>query len=716
LKLHDLNWNDVLRHLPRWEALSPEARRKFLKIKPAQGFHLPSLGTGSGELGASGMLIPPTGRGTLHALDPEFRPLMLALRAADRLRPLHGPGGVLRQEYIQDQFDTFQSYRIASPDRSYYEPRDRKLAADAASSVTWVRGFLEAESHAQAMKWEEGRMTSGDRPRLAFPAVAAALRGLVQALAAHPHGVPLRSVAELVPDARPDTVATALAAGLRYLLVFISIDRNSDAWAGLLPAVATRLSGSVAPPAPVQPRETFTAPFRVGDMTAVLVEAATEPIAIRAADQSLYVRAQRAIAARLASIPPWVQQFAERGVTHASDGEDDELDEDPEEEGDDAGNVRRVQMAAHVASVLRLASVKSSGGRQRYEPTRAGRAWLARGEGERLREVLTAFRALPQRNPTAYGGSGDLDFFGASLGFQMQDRRIDARAALSAAFLSVPPGSLVPFMDFVRYHARQSNPYLAAGTPTRTRSYWVSEPTTIEGWEDTWASVLLTFLARRLVPLGCAVLGHLEGGAIVFGLTDAGRYLLGAADDFALAPEPGAGAVVVQPDFEIVFLAPAPRAEAELGRIAERTGSGVGALFRLTRASVLRAAEQGMTAAQLLATLESVSRGDVPDNVARQVRDWMKAVRTIRIAPAVLVDCPDAETAARIKALGGAHVTSVSRTLLRLDADPKTRAALVKRLREKGIFVASKDAAPPAGDGASAGRRGPGRPRSRPGA
>jgi hypothetical protein len=219
----------------------------------------------------------------------------------------------------------------------------------------------------------------------------------------------------------------------------------------------------------------------------------------------------------------------------------------------------------------------------------------------------------------------------------------------------------------------------------------------VEGWEDMWANVLLTFLAWRLVPLGCATLGRTADDQVAFGLTDAGRYLLGQADDFELPPEGGGGEVVVQPDFEIVFLAPAPRAEAELGRIAERTGSGVGALFRLTRASVLRAAEQGVTAAQLLKTLEGVSRGGVPANVERQIKDWMKAVRTIRIAPAVLVDCPDAETAGRVRALGGAAVTAVTPTVLRLQADAKTRAALVKRLREKGIFIAA------AGEGVAAG-------------
>lgn len=708
MKLHDLDWGEVLRHLPGWEALSPDARRKFLKIKPGQGFHLTSLGTGSGELGASGLLIAPTGRGTLHALDPAFRPLLTALRAADRLRPLHGPGGVLRQEYVQDQFDSFQAHRLAAPERSYLDPRDRKAAADAASSVTRVRAFLAAESHAQAMKWEEGWMASGERPRLVFPAVAAALRGLVQALAAHPRGVPLRSVTELVPDARPDAVAAALAAGLRYLLVFVSVDKNANAVAGLLPAVVARLSGSVSPPSPVRAPETFTAPFRVGDMTAVLVEAATEPIAIRASDRSLYVRAQRAVASRLASIPSWVQQLTERGTTYAGDGEDDDDEPRDDVDGQDAGAVRRVEVAAHFASVLRLGAVKSVGGRGRYEPTRAGRAWLALGEGERLRQVLEALRTLPQRNPAAYGGSGDLDFFGVSLGFQMHDRGIDARAALATAFLSLPPGAVVPFMDFVRYHARESNPYLRPEGPRiRARPYWSSEPATLEAWEDTWASVLLTFLARRLVPLGCAVLGRMEDGAVAVGLTDAGRYLLGAADDFALAPEAGGGEVVVQPDFGIVFLAPAPRAEAELGRIAERTGSGVGALFRLTRASVLRAAEQGMTAAQLLKTLETVSRGGVPANVERQVKDWMKAVRTIRIAPAVLVDCPDAETAGRVSSIGGAHVTAITPTLLRLSADAKTRAALVKRLREKGIFVGTSEApAVPDGTGAPPARQG----------
>ncbi|HEX2210547.1 MAG TPA: helicase-associated domain-containing protein [Longimicrobium sp.] len=692
MKLHELDWNEVLRELPRWEALSPDARRAFIGIKPGQGVALESMGGAGAEMREAGLLVAPTGRGTLYGLDPALRPLLIALRAADRLCPLAGPGGMLRHGYVEEQLDTFQSYRIAAPARSYYDPRDRRLAAEAASSIAWTRGFLAAETHAEVVNWEQRWMTH-ERPRLMFPEVAETLRALVQALAGHPAGVPLASVHALVPDAPPAALAAALAAGLRYLLVFVSVGRTANAVVGLLPAVATRLAGGSQPPRPVQARETFSAPFRVGDMTAVLVEAATEPIPVRASDGTLYVRAQRAIGARLASVPGWVQRFAAaRTPLAAGPGEGDE---------DDEASAERVEEAAELAKELRLASV-SSRDKVQFSPTPDGRAWLNRGEGERIREVLSALRALGQRNPAGFGYPRRLDFFGAVLPFSVDEGNTDLRAALSAAFLAIPPDALVPLAGFARYHAQQRNPFLGPdGAPTHVRSYWSSEPRTLEGWEAAWGDLLLAFLARRLVPLGCAVLGRTEDGTAAFGLTDAGRYLLGEKDHFELAPEAGGGEVVVQPDFEIVFLAPAPRAEAELGRIAERTGSGVGALFRLTRASVLRAAEQGITSAQLLGMLEGVSRGGVPDNVARQVRDWVKAVRTIRIAPAVLVDCPDAETAGRVRSIGGARVTAITPTLLRLSADAKTRAALVKRLREKGIFVGTGDV-PAAADGAGA--------------
>jgi hypothetical protein len=696
VKLHELEWREVLDALPRWEALSPDGRRAFLRIKPGQPFARAYLGAAAGELEAAGLLVAPTGRGTLYGLDAALRPLLVALRAAQRLHPLHGDGGTLPVEYVQEQLTAAEAHGIGAPGRGYALPNDRLLAAEAASSVAWVRGFLAAGTQPEMVRWERGRLAAQEHPRLVFPLVAGALRALVQALAPHRGGVPLRALPGLLPAVDPATRGRALAAGLRYLLVFVSIGGDAEAVVGLLPAVTARLAGAPSPPGPVEAREPFAAPFRVGDVTALLVEAATEPIAVRASDHSLYVRAQRAIAARLASVPPWVERFAATGFSAARD--EDEYE-------DDSVKLARVEWAAHFATVLRLAKLRSAGDRLALAPTTEGRAWLNRGEGEHLKEVLAGLRALPQRTPGAYGGSEKLDFFGVPLAFQVDEKKLDLRAALSAAFLSAPPEALVSVAAFVRFQAQERNPFLGPDGPTmHVRAWWNSLPRTVEGWEAAWGNLLLGFLARRLVPLGCATLAR-AGDGLAFGLTDAGRYLLGAADDFTLAPAAAGGEVVVQPDFEIVFLAPAPRAEAELGRVAERAGAGVGALFRLTRASVLRAAEQGMSVDQVLGTLESVSRSGVPANVTRQVRDWMQSVRTVRIAPAVLVECPDPETAGRVRALCGASVMEVTPTLLRLEADAKARAALVKRLRERGIFVAAADGEAAAGAGA-AGRRG----------
>jgi hypothetical protein len=366
----------------------------------------------------------------------------------------------------------------------------------------------------------------------------------------------------------------------------------------------------------------------------------------------------------------------------------------PEGEADRTGGMppgaaARIYLAVEFLRELKLADIHSTGDRYQLVPTRAGQTWLALAEGERLKSVLQTLRDSRQRMPGSwYAEPGMVDFFGVRLGFSLTDKKLDLRGALTAAFLSLPAGEVVPLDVFIQHQAQLRNPFLAAGSQRLGgHGGWSGVPRTREGWERAWASLLVGFLVLRLVPLGGARLGRTGEERLGFGLTDAGRFLLGAADDFDYAPPPE-GEVVVQPDFEVVFLAPAPRVEAELGRFAERTGTGVGALFRVTRTSVLRAAEQGLTADAVLGTLEGVSRSGVPANVARQVRDWMKTVRRVSIRPALLMDCPDAETAARAQALGGARASQITPTLLRLEMAGKERAAFVKKLRERGIFVA----------------------------
>jgi hypothetical protein len=636
------------------------------------------LGAALGELVERGVVARPGPKGRMYPHAPELKPLLVALRAMDRSRPLGGPGGRLGDAYVQDQL-TLEETAALSGEQSYRYWVDRAAIAAMASSTEWIREFLDAAASGRAAEWERGRIMRGERPRLVVPPVAQALRDLVQALTAHPAGVPLRSLPELLPGVRPEYRHAALAAGLRYLLLFASTDDGPRALLGVLPCIVHRLGPP--PPAPAVVAAVgavFEAPFQVTDMTAVLVEAAAEPIPVRGNDGSLYVRVQKALAERLLKVPAWMTDL----LVPAPYGDDDEDD------GALAAAVAvRIEIAAAALQTHRYAAVQHTGTRYQLAATAAGRAWLALSEGERLKQVLDALRASPRRNPGGHSASLEkADFFGVQLPFSMEGSKLDLRAALAAAFESVPTGGMLPLDGFLRYQSQVRNPFTGPEiAKLRNRSSYSAAPRTLEGWESVWRQVLLGFLMYRLIPLGGASLGQTPNG-VAIGLTGVGRYLLGLADEFRPAA-PEAGEVLVQPDFEIVFLSAAPRVEAELARFAERTGTGVGALFRITKASVLRAAEQGLTAEAMLKTLGEVSRTALPPNVVRQVRDWFGSTRRVRIRPTVLVECPDTETAARVTGLAGGQATPVTRTILRLDGDAKSLAALVKKLRAKGIFA-----------------------------
>lgn len=144
--------------------------------------------------------------------------------------------------------------------------------------------------------------------------------------------------------------------------------------------------------------------------------------------------------------------------------------------------------------------------------------------------------------------------------------------------------------------------------------------------------------------------------------------------------------VIVQPNFGVVFTTPAPRAEAAIARFAERAGTRVGVLFRITRDSILAAAAAGFTGDQAITALTEASSRTLPDNVVREITGWFDEPRRVMLAPALLFRCPDAHTAARVLGAGGSAVRGVSDTVVEL-LDPAARARLIKKLRGLAVFV-----------------------------
>ena len=150
----------------------------------------------------------------------------------------------------------------------------------------------------------------------------------------------------------------------------------------------------------------------------------------------------------------------------------------------------------------------------------------------------------------------------------------------------------------------------------------------------------------------------------------------------------------MQPNFEIVFLAPSLDAQLRARAYAEPTAAlagadSVGTLFVLRRASVQRAVMAGQDAGRIVASLRELSKHPLPDNVERQVTAWADEVRWIDVRPAVVVDCGDAETAARVLTVVGKQGRPLSATAVELRDGTKLTPAMRKKLTATGIFVRS---------------------------
>ena len=93
-----------------------------------------------------------------------------------------------------------------------------------------------------------------------------------------------------------------------------------------------------------------------------------------------------------------------------------------------------------------------------------------------------------------------------------------------------------------------------------------------------------------------------------------------------------------------------------------------------------------MTSQQVLDTLRRTSAKEVPTNVEREIQGWFDQCRRVTARQTVLVDCPDAQTAARVLAAGGKKATAITDTLIEL-AGSKHDAALFRKLDAMGIFA-----------------------------
>ena len=160
--------------------------------------------------------------------------------------------------------------------------------------------------------------------------------------------------------------------------------------------------------------------------------------------------------------------------------------------------------------------------------------------------------------------------------------------------------------------------------------------------------------------------------------------------------------MVIQADFTVIFLAPSPWAESVVAQGGERQAgtTGTGILYRLTKASLQRAALAGWTAETYLDDLQSLCLKPIPANVLREVSGWMASITIGTAVYGLVITLPDPASAQRLLALttprDGAQLIAPTIILLADDSKPEV---LFRKAKAKGINITRPDLDPESWDG-----------------
>ncbi|MDX1502171.1 MAG: helicase-associated domain-containing protein [Thermoanaerobaculia bacterium] len=658
MSLARVDWRAVLDRLPAWHALSLPARETALTLPPGDPVPLPRLGERGAEL-ETASLVRAVDRGSRVEVASPFRPLLAALRRMKRSQVFERPGRAALERYLAQQLSVRELRELVAG-RPGAGHELRRLVASRASSRSWVGGLLAPEGSDAAARAADG----GSGPPLpADSRVVLECRRLVGGLVAAGEPVPAVELAAEHPDR--DLLAAALSAGLARLWFLAGLTPDGRLpVVGIYPPALERIRRPRAGrPRPLEVERPYRSALLLDEMTTVLVAAVADPPRLTRSGSRLFARARRELEEALAPLPAPVARLLE------------------------SSRADRVERAVLALSQLGYVESRGRPGEDlRLAATAAGEEWLAEDPKTRLQALLDLLRASRRDVP---GGGGFLKetirFLPRRTRRDLQLFGLELEGPLVEAYASLEPGQFVQLTAFLRHRAEEENPLAVLGA-ARRGGRAARGPLTDEQLERLWAEVLYDFFAERLFALGGAAVAVVEGDRLAFGVTDAGRYLLGLADDFEWQED--GGEIVVQPDFEVIFLAPSPPAEAALGRFARRRQKGrdFGSLFHITRDSIFAAAAGGLTAERVLATLDRLSSKPVPGNVRRQIEEWFARCRRVAAEPATLLRCPDRDTALLLLAAGGGALEPLGETVVAVRGK-RLPAALKRKLRAAGIFV-----------------------------
>jgi Helicase conserved C-terminal domain len=577
MKLFPSDWQGFFAQLVAWGELSIPARRTFLDGAAPGLSILPAAGDPTvAELRDAGLLEEPGGPGSL-GISKRYVPFHQVMKSLAKYPLFESPGLAALCAYLGEHYN--QQERSHLHESLALLPNDFPRIAGLVSSLEWLQTAL---ARGGTLPQESGWETA---------------RAMLSFFTEQRDRIAVRDLEEYFPTVERDELCAAARLGLQRAVFFLGLRRaDLEPMLGIWPAAARRLRrlSVVLAPGPVSVGGVFHHPFLVEDMTTLLVSACGAPIPLRRGDEKPFARFREETAAMLLSLPEWLERLTGLSM-----------------EG-------RIDLAFQGLRLSGLLVPSSAGPGAPLAPAPLGARWIRQPLAERHSFLVNELVGTPQRPSRLF------DLMEEEVS-SADGAREEILPWLMQAFSCVPLSTFIRFGEFAEYQAAIGSP-LAGGSrgPGSSAS---SALATEEAMEELWKSFLGIFLGRCLLALGGAEAGITAEGKPGFRVTGVGRILLGLPHEGAAGQEEASSqespALIVQPNFEVVFFSPSPGLEAALGRYCERVGREVGVLFRFTRQSLRRARAAGIDADQVLQELARGSRSPVPPNVEHEIRGWM---------------------------------------------------------------------------------------------
>ncbi|RMF33652.1 MAG: hypothetical protein D6759_06675 [Chloroflexi bacterium] len=205
------------------------------------------------------------------------------------------------------------------------------------------------------------------------------------------------------------------------------------------------------------------------------------------------------------------------------------------------------------------------------------------------------------------------------------------------------------YYSYYYYGPLYKTPYAAHRNPLG----WTFQGVTSEeeGWDLVEAPFIANVITGPLHWLGLVDLGYGDAGQdpVAYRLTPLGAWLLGLGPPVEI-PTEKQGRIIVQPNFQILAMDPvSDQTLATLDIFADRISAERAIEYRMSRESVYRGQQQGWSAQRIIAYLEEVSGGKLPQNVVVSLQEWQALHERITLyRRVVLVHAQDPEVLDRL--------------------------------------------------------------------